>query len=118
MEHRREEQAWAPEKGTAIPPRPKGIGDWTKKALGTNEEAGGKEEWARGEGYPAMMERAADRSTASGKQMPGPTYGSEGQVECPMCGRLLIGPDEPALSQALAEHFQVEHKIVPRMVTR
>ena len=117
-EHRREEQTWAPEEGTAIPSRPKGVGDWMRKALGTNEEAGGKEEWTRGEGYPAMMERAADRSTAPGHQMAGPVERSEGLVECPMCGRPVTGSDESELSQALEEHFRIQHQMVPKMVTR
>jgi endogenous inhibitor of DNA gyrase (YacG/DUF329 family) len=118
-EHRREEQFYAPEPGTAIPPRPKGLGDWTRKALGMNEEVGGNEEWARGEGYPSMTERAANRSTAPGHQLTEPAA-TEDTIECPICGRTLTGPDEPGLSQALEEHFRIEHKIehqaLPKMV--
>jgi hypothetical protein len=114
-EHRREEQAWAPEPGTPVPPRPEGIGDWTRKALGTNPEAGGKEEWAHGQGYPAMMERPSERSTAT--PPPGAREGGD-TVTCPICGRLLMGSGESDLSNALEDHFRDEHRIVPSIAQR
>lgn len=114
-EHRREEQTWAPEPGTDIPPRPKGIGDWTRKALGANPEAGGKEEWAHGQGYPSMMERSSERSTAS---VPRSTGEGGESLACPICGRLLMGSSDMVLSNELEDHFRTEHRITPSIAQR
>jgi predicted small metal-binding protein len=105
-EHRREEQYWAPESGTAVPPRPKGVGDWVSKSLGTNEEAGGREEWASGEGYPNMMQRFS------------PGGGRISTVECPMCGETITGQGDEGLSDSLEDHFRMVHHIEPRLVSR
>ncbi len=121
-ELRREEQFYAPEKGTEVPPRPKGIGDWVKKSLGTNAEDGGKDEWAQGEGYPTMMDR---KGTAARERSPEPSdvpplaakgepleeRGSEG-VDCPICGEPIVALDEDTLTVKLREHVAGTHQLV------
>jgi len=113
-EHRREEQYWSPEAGTPIPPRPQGIGDWARKAVGATEEAGGREEWTRGRGYPSMTQRASARSTA---ERPGGEDTAR-SLMCPMCGQYVRGAGEDELSEVLEDHFRQQHRIVPRVTSR
>ncbi len=124
-ELRREEQFYAPEEGTAVPPRPKGLGDWLRKALGTDAEDGGKDEWARGQGYPLLMgrekstyvdQRPRERNEGSvlaAQEMPLEERGS-GRIKCPICGEAIAGIDEDGLSEELKLHMMGTHQIVRR----
>jgi ribosomal protein S27E len=116
-ELRREEQFYAPEEGTEIPPRPKGIGDWVKKALGTDAEADeSKDEWARGEGYPMLIgpeKRTPERTEVSTLTAEERALEGKGLVwiECPVCGEVIAGMDADKLSGDLKEHMAGTHQI-------